>query len=98
MRLNPEILEACYRAGAFPMADRYGRVQFYRSDPRSILELDYGSVADLFTWDELDNDHSAGEIQEAISALSGGNLARSIEVYQGVAARWAEVRSHESLN
>ena len=40
MRLSPEILEACYRAGAFPMADRYGKVQFYRSDPRSILELD----------------------------------------------------------
>ena len=40
MRLNPELLESCYRAGAFPMADRYGRVQFYRSDPRSVLELD----------------------------------------------------------
>lgn len=40
VRLNPEILEACYRAGAFPMADRYGRIEFYRSDPRSILELD----------------------------------------------------------
>src|SRR5829696_2744340 len=39
MRLNPEILEACYRAGAFPMADRYGRIEFYRSDPRSVLEL-----------------------------------------------------------
>ena len=40
MKLTPEVLEACYRAGAFPMADRYGRVGFYRSDPRSILELD----------------------------------------------------------
>jgi leucyl/phenylalanyl-tRNA--protein transferase len=40
MRLSPEILEACYRAGAFPMADRYGRVEFYRSDPRSVMELD----------------------------------------------------------
>jgi leucyl/phenylalanyl-tRNA---protein transferase len=40
VRLNPEILESCYRAGAFPMADRYGRIQFYRSDPRAILELD----------------------------------------------------------
>ena len=39
MRLNTEILESCYRAGAFPMADRYGRIQFYRSDPRAILEL-----------------------------------------------------------
>lgn len=40
MRLNPEILESCYRAGAFPMADPYGKIQFYRSDPRAILELD----------------------------------------------------------
>jgi leucyl/phenylalanyl-tRNA--protein transferase len=40
VRLNPEMLESCYRAGAFPMADRYGRLQFYRSDPRAILELD----------------------------------------------------------
>jgi leucyl/phenylalanyl-tRNA--protein transferase len=40
MRLTPEVLEACYRAGAFPMDDGYGRTGFYRSDPRSILELD----------------------------------------------------------
>jgi hypothetical protein len=67
-------------------------------DARSLLELDYGGVAGLFTWDELDNDHSAGEIQEAIAALTKGDLARSAELYQGVAGRWAEVRSHESLN
>ncbi len=36
----PEVLEACYRAGAFPMADRYGRIEFYRSDPRSVLEFE----------------------------------------------------------
>jgi leucyl/phenylalanyl-tRNA--protein transferase len=40
MKLTPEVLEACYRAGAFPMDDGYGRIGFYRSDPRSILELD----------------------------------------------------------
>src|SRR3712207_4409200 len=40
MRLTPEVLEACYRAGAFPMDDGHGRTDFYRSDPRSILELD----------------------------------------------------------
>jgi leucyl/phenylalanyl-tRNA--protein transferase len=40
MRLTPEVLEACYRAGAFPMDDGYGRIGFYRSNPRSILELD----------------------------------------------------------
>jgi len=40
VKLTPDILEACYRAGAFPMDDGYGRIGFYRSDPRSILELD----------------------------------------------------------
>ncbi len=40
MELDPRSLEACYRAGAFPMADRYGRIELYRSDPRSVLELD----------------------------------------------------------
>ncbi len=38
--MNPEILESCYRAGAFPMADRCGGIQLYRSDPRAVLELD----------------------------------------------------------
>ena len=40
MRLTPELLEWCYRSGAFPMADGYGRVELYRSDPRAVLELD----------------------------------------------------------
>lgn len=40
MKLTLEVLEACYRAGAFPMDDGYGRVEFYRLNPRSILELD----------------------------------------------------------
>jgi hypothetical protein len=67
-------------------------------DPRSIVELDYSSVSALFSWDELDNDHSAREVQEAVEALGTGDVARSAEVYQTVATRWAEVRSHESLN
>ena len=40
MELTPEVLEACYRVGAFPMDEGYGSIGFYRSDPRSILELD----------------------------------------------------------
>ncbi len=40
MKLTAEVLEWCYRAGAFPMADRFGRVALYRSDPRAILELE----------------------------------------------------------
>jgi leucyl/phenylalanyl-tRNA--protein transferase len=40
MKLTTEMLEACYRAGAFPMADSYGRIEFYRCDPRSVLEFE----------------------------------------------------------
>lgn len=38
--MTPEVLETCYRSGAFPMADDYGRIDFYHSDPRAVLELD----------------------------------------------------------
>jgi leucyl/phenylalanyl-tRNA---protein transferase len=40
MRLTVDLLEACYRAGVFPMADDDGRIEFYRSDPRSVLEFE----------------------------------------------------------
>jgi leucyl/phenylalanyl-tRNA--protein transferase len=40
VQLTVEILEACYRAGAFPMADEHGRIEFYRADPRSVLEFE----------------------------------------------------------
>ncbi|WP_119067315.1 leucyl/phenylalanyl-tRNA--protein transferase [Rubrobacter indicoceani] len=38
MFLTPELLEHCYRAGAFPMAGEDGEVELYRADPRCILE------------------------------------------------------------
>jgi len=93
-------LRALRRSELAPLSDLVADLGRWLAafDPRSILELDYGGVADLFTWDELDNDHSAREIQDAISALSSADLVRSAELYQGVAGRWAEVRSHESLN
>lgn len=43
------MLEACYRAGAFPMADGYGQIEFYRSDPRSVLEFGDLRVAKSLT-------------------------------------------------
>lgn len=39
-KLDAEILIQCYTSGAFPMADRWGRISFYRADPRAVLELD----------------------------------------------------------
>lgn len=67
-------------------------------DPRSLVELDYGGLCDFLTWDELDDDHSARDIREALKALSSEEFPRSAELYQGVISRWAEVRGHESLN
>jgi hypothetical protein len=67
-------------------------------DRRSLLELDYGGLCDLMTWDELDDDHSARDIQDALKALSSDEFPRSAELYQSVISRWAEVRGHETLN
>jgi hypothetical protein len=88
------------RSELAPMAELIGDLGRWLAafDPRSIVMLDYAGVSGLFGWDELDNDHSARDIQEAVSALGSGDVGRSGELYQSVAARWAEVRSHETLN
>ena len=69
-----------------------------RFDTRSLLELDYAGLCDLVTWDEMDDDHSAREIHEALAALSSGELTRSAELYQATVSRTAELRSRESLS
>ncbi len=67
--------------------------------PRSMVELDYDGVSGLFTWDELDNDRSGRDMQQAVAALGRpGGMAEAMELYQGVAWRWAEARQRESLN
>ena len=67
-------------------------------DPRSIVELDYGSLCDFLTWDELDDDRSVRELALALEALERHEFPRSAEIYQGVLAHWAEIRGHELLN
>jgi hypothetical protein len=65
----------------------------------SMVELDYGSVSSLFSWDELDDDHSGHDIQEAVEALAKPKgMARAADLYQTVANRWAETLNRESLN
>lgn len=66
--------------------------------PDAAIELDYGDVAAGAGWNDLDADHSAGEIQEALEALEAGDLERAAELYQAVAGRWAEAKMRESLN
>ena len=70
-------------------------VQF---DPRSLVELDYAGLCRLLTWDELDDDRSARDIQAAVDALQALEFPKAAETYQGVLEHWAEVRSFEVLN
>ncbi|MDH4112809.1 MAG: hypothetical protein OEV60_09055 [Actinomycetota bacterium] len=70
-------------------------VQF---DPDSIVELDYAELCDFQRWNELDDDHSAREVLEALQSLEAGEYPKAADVYQGVLARWAEVRTREILN
>jgi hypothetical protein len=67
-------------------------------DRRCALELDYADVSDSFGWNELEEDHSALEVAEALAALEEGDQERAGEIYQGLAGRWAEARIRESLN
>jgi len=88
------------KADLGPLADLIVELHQWLSafDPRSLVELDYAGLCDLLTWDELDDDHSARDIHEALRALSSQEFPRSAELYQSVLGRWAEVRNHEALN
>lgn len=100
MRRAERAIPGLRRTDLGPLADLLVELHgWLRSfDPRSLVELDYGGLCDFLTWDELDDDHSAREVQEAASAHSSEEFARSAELYQGVVMRWAEVRTHEGLN
>jgi hypothetical protein len=67
-------------------------------DPRSAVELDYADISDFLTPAELEDDHSALELQGALDALAEGDVDRAGDLYQTVAARWAEAKTRESLN
>lgn len=62
------------------------------------VELDYADVAISSGWNDLDEDHSAREVQEAIAALEAGEVERAGDLYRNVAGRWAEAKIRESLN
>jgi hypothetical protein len=64
----------------------------------SAVELDYGDAAASADGIDLDEDHSAAEVQAALDALEAGDLDRAGGLYQSVAGRWAEAKIRESLN
>ncbi|HYY44153.1 MAG TPA: hypothetical protein VE975_03075 [Actinomycetota bacterium] len=63
-----------------------------------ILELDYGSVADMIPPDELADDHSAADLARSLDALEAGDLQRAGKLFADVTARWTKVRALEVVN
>jgi hypothetical protein len=62
------------------------------------LELDYGTVADLFTAESLADDRSAFEVSASVEALARGDVMRSGFHFAAVQNRWSAVRSVGELS
>lgn len=63
-----------------------------------LLELDYGTVAGMFTDDELVEDRSAGEVGQCLAALEGEDLLRAGRIFGTLTDRWTEARAKEVVN
>jgi hypothetical protein len=59
----------------------------------SVLELDYGGVAGLFSAADLALDESAAEVNASIDALAEDDFDRAGDHYAAVATRWAHAQS-----
>lgn len=63
-----------------------------------LIELDYGSVASIFTHEDLLEDRSSGEVTACLEALETGDLIRAGRLFSGLTERWTEVRAGEVVN
>ena len=63
-----------------------------------LVELDYGSVAGMFSDDELVEDHSSGEVATCIDALEAEDLMRAGRIFGTLTDRWTEARAKEVVN
>jgi hypothetical protein len=100
MRRAERAVPALRAADLGPVADMILELHQWLAvfHPRSLVELDYAGLCDFLTWDELDDDRSVRDVQDALRAVGSEELRRSAELYQAVITRWAEHRSRETLN
>ncbi|MCA1694863.1 MAG: hypothetical protein LC749_09080 [Actinobacteria bacterium] len=63
-----------------------------------LIELDYASVAQIFSHDELLEDHSAAEVWVCLDSLAAGDVVRAGSVFGTLTDRWTEARAHEVVN
>lgn len=64
----------------------------------SLIELDYGGIAQLFTKEELLLDRSATEIWSCLEALALGDYEQSAILYNDLAGWWGRVKALENAN
>lgn len=64
----------------------------------AVVELDYGSVAELFTENDLVMDESATHINASLDALELDDLERAGELYALAAGRWAAMQARLYAN
>lgn len=64
----------------------------------SLLELDYGSVANLFERADLEGDRSAGEVWSSLEALEVGDFVEAGRRYEDLVEWWARVQALETAN
>jgi hypothetical protein len=58
-----------------------------------MVELDYGSVAGLFSSGDLAIDESAAEVWASLEALERGDFEDATEHYSMAASRWAAAQA-----
>lgn len=63
-----------------------------------MVELDYGTVAGMFSDDELVEDRSAGEVASCLDALESEDLLKAGRVFSTLTDRWTEARAKEVVN
>lgn len=63
-----------------------------------LIELDYGSVAQVFSHDELLEDRSAAQVWVCLDALAAGDVVRAGTIFGTLTDRWTEARSNEVVN
>ncbi len=64
----------------------------------SMVELDYGSVADMFSPGELALDESAADIAASLDALEEGDFEEAGDHYAAAAGRWALAQARMYAN
>ena len=81
-----------------PVVDQVRDLERWLADfpAGSMLELDYGTVADHFPDGDLTFDESASDVRESLEALERGDGEASRMAYARVAPRWAAVRRSPS--